>query len=249
MCTSNPHLSRFWLTRSLPDPKFHFNPFQPHNSLFLNKITMSDSSTSSRRRRADDALRNDSAADAGAVQTPDPGPATSAYDLLHPLSSGSLPVPNSGSLASLARQQWQQQTTTPQRISATRERTLQSDLGSGATGESFDRASTPKATASARLQEANQSTPTLRSSPLPSPPKKPADEYNRPPQLISPSPYASIFSEGTDTTTPLVLRRCDEHDNRTNDDSVRKYSESLQLFQRSEEDAGKTCKRRVVEYR
>jgi hypothetical protein len=76
-----------------------------------------------------------------------------------------------------------------------------------------------------------------------------ADEYNRPPQHIPLSTYASIFSEGTDTISPLVLRRYDEHDDNTNDDAVRKYSESLQLFRRSEEDQGKTWKRRVVEYR
>ncbi|QKX62273.1 uncharacterized protein TRUGW13939_09432 [Talaromyces rugulosus] len=209
----------------------------------------STSSTSSRRRRAGDAQREDTDADAGAVQTPNLGPATSAYDLLHPLSSGSSPVPNSGSLASLARQQLQQQiVATPPRISATREESLQSDSGTGATGESFDQEniSPPTASASARLQqEPNQSTPTSTSSS----PKMSADEYNQPPQHIPPSPYASIFSEGTDTISPLVLRRCDEHDDNTNDDPVRKYSESLQLFRRSEEDQGKTWKRRVVEYR
>ncbi|CRG89643.1 hypothetical protein PISL3812_06682 [Talaromyces islandicus] len=204
---------------------------------------MGDSSTSPQRRRADDAQRNDTAADAGAVQseTPDAGPATSAYDLLRPLSSGSFPVPNSGSLAWLARHQSQQQITPP-RISATREKSLQSDLSTGATVESFGRESPPRATASAGQQEANQSTPGSTS-------QMSADEdYGQPQHAISPSPYASIFSEGTDPTTPLVLRRCDEHDN-TNDNPVRKYSESLQLFRRNEEDQDKTWKRRVVEYR
>lgn len=73
-------------------------------------------------------------------------------------------------------------------------------------------------------------------------------------QTVFVSPFASIFPEGTNTITPLFLQRFDD-DNNSNDaahadqQTILKYSESIQLFRRRPEDGGKTWKRRVFEYR
>ncbi|KAE8554377.1 hypothetical protein TMatcc_006098 [Talaromyces marneffei ATCC 18224] len=73
---------------------------------------------------------------------------------------------------------------------------------------------------------------------------------------ITPSPFASIFPDGTDTITPVFIQRYDDdkndcHENTEDADhrTVLKYSESLQLFRRRPEDGGETWKRRVSEYR
>lgn len=66
-----------------------------------------------------------------------------------------------------------------------------------------------------------------------------------------PSPFAMIFADGTNTTTPIFYQRLDgdQRDDNADQLNVQLCSESIQLFRRRAEDGGSTWKRRVFEYR
>lgn len=97
------------------------------------------------------------------------------------------------------------------------------------------------------------SPPSSSSSALSSPPindnnDNQQQDQEQPP--IPPSPFASIFPNGT-STYPLFIQRCgeSESDPEMDPNTILKYSESIQLFRRRPEDGGKLWKRRVLEYR
>lgn len=66
-----------------------------------------------------------------------------------------------------------------------------------------------------------------------------------------PSPFAMIFPDGANTTTPIFYQRFhgDQRDDNADQLNVQLCSESIQLFRRRAEDGGSTWKRRVFEYR
>ncbi|KAH8698484.1 hypothetical protein BGW36DRAFT_146688 [Talaromyces proteolyticus] len=212
---------------------------------------MSDSSISPQHSGVEDAAKDVEATEAEDVPTPNSavGPPTSACDILRPLSQvasqGLFPLPTSGSLASLARQQPRQIASTG--TSTVHEEPLQSDSGTNATADSFDSESIRKFTAAAWRQQSlpGQIMPIVQVS---SSRISPSNSEEAPTSHFSPSPYASIFPEGTESS-PLFIHQCEEYEP-TNEDSIRKYSESLQLFRRNNEgDDAKIWKRRVLEYR
>jgi hypothetical protein len=179
-------------------------------------------------------------------------PPSSASDVLRPLSQvtaeWSVPVPTSGSLASLAMQKAQQQLGSPHKNNTRLDETSQSESQIGATPESHTDASIQEFIATAWRSFSHQPHRDSSSSLQPGPADLSLDSDHGKKSLESPvhSPYASIYTEDIDPYT-LFMRRFDEPPDGSQK-TIQKCTESIQLFRRKEDDR-QIWRRRVTEYR